>query len=371
MPNMANMQGIRPPGGKQMPGNLQQGNMPPGGMVNAGMGMGMGNNNKKTYILLPKYLTKMTFLFYEGPMGNQIPNAAGQIGPGNMPGQMNQMGGQMQMNNLNVPNQQMNPMNNMVPISINPGMNQNQMQQVGINSQMNQSQMNQLLGRINVGGPGGGPGGMNHQVGSGMPQQMGQMNPNNMPQINPNGPGGVGVGMNQPQQTQQQQQQMGGPGVGGVGAGVGGGVGGVVGGVGGPNAMNQQMPINQPPNIGQNQIGGNAGQMNLSQMLNMQQHMGRKQDMMMANSPNMYQVRGVVPPSPYFRKSPSPSAPSPANLGQMHQGQMVPSPALVPSPQMPGMMPQQRNGMLNDFFLSTFQCDLFGLQLWLNHRVRQ
>lgn len=48
MPNMANMQGIRPPGGKQMPGNLQQGNMPPGAMVNAGMGMGMGKETKIT-----------------------------------------------------------------------------------------------------------------------------------------------------------------------------------------------------------------------------------------------------------------------------------------------------------------------------------
>lgn len=39
---MPNMQGIRAPGGKQMPGQLQQAGMTPGGMVNSGMGMGMG-----------------------------------------------------------------------------------------------------------------------------------------------------------------------------------------------------------------------------------------------------------------------------------------------------------------------------------------
>lgn len=83
-------------------------------------------------------------------------------------------------------------------------------------------------------------------------------------------------------------------------------------------------------------------------MLNMQQHMGRKPEMMLNNSPNMYQgiVRNVGPNQQYaFRKSPSPSAPSPANMGQAHPGQMVPSPALVPSPQMPSMMSQTpRNG---------------------------
>lgn len=172
-----------------------------------------------------------------------------------------------------------------------------------MNSQMNQNQMSQLLGRM-------GPGSMSHQVG-GMANQMGQMNPNAMPQINPNAPGNMAQG-----------QQM------------------------GPNVINTQMPINQPNMPPQNQMGGGPGQMNLTQMLNMQQHMGRKQDMMMANSPNMYQVRNVGPQNPYFRKSPSPSAPSPANIGQPHQGQMVPSPALVPSPQMQNLMPQQRNVMV-------------------------
>lgn len=91
----------------------------------------------------------------------------------------------------------------------------------------------------------------------------------------------------------------------------------------------------------------------MSQMLNMQQHMVRKPEMMISNTGNMYQgiPRNVGPNQQYpFRKSPSPSAPSPANMGQAHQGQMVPSPALVPSPQMPSMMSQQqRSGKFSNF----------------------
>lgn len=54
-----------------------------------------------------------------------------------------------------------------------------------------------------------------------------------------------------------------------------------------------------------------------------------------------FTVRNVGP-GQFFRKSPSP-VPSPANIASSHQGQMVPSPALVASPQMPNM--QQRNGL--------------------------
>ncbi len=82
---------------QQMPGNMQQGNMPPGaGMVNHNMNM--------------------------GAMGNQVQNPAGQIG-GNMAGQINQM----QMANMQ--NQQINPMGNMVSMPMNQ-------QQIGQN-QMN------------------------------------------------------------------------------------------------------------------------------------------------------------------------------------------------------------------------------------------
>lgn len=90
---MPNMQNIR----QQMPGNMQQGNMPPGA--------GMVNHNAMAM----------------GTMGNQVQNSAGQIG-GQMPGQINQM----QMGNMQ--NQQLNPMGNMVSMPINQQqMGQNQM----------------------------------------------------------------------------------------------------------------------------------------------------------------------------------------------------------------------------------------------------
>lgn len=94
MPNMQNIRQTM----QQMPGNMQQGNMPPGaGMVNHNMNMGMA------------------------AMGNQVQNPTSQIG-GNMAGQINQM----QMGNMQ--NQQMNPMGNMVSMPINQQqMGQNQM----------------------------------------------------------------------------------------------------------------------------------------------------------------------------------------------------------------------------------------------------
>lgn len=195
-----------------------------------------------------------------------------------------------------------------------------------MNNQMNPGQMSQMLGRINVG-----PGALNHQN---MGNQMGgPMNPNAMPQMAPN--------------SMVQQQQM------------------------GPNVMNPQIPINQPNMGGPNQMSGGPMGMNpmmtMNPMMNMQQqHMARKpQEMMMNNSQSIHQgknttfvapsasgtiltsncflftVRSVGPGSQFFRKSPSPTT-SPANIASSHQNQMVPSPALVASPQMPNM--QQRNG---------------------------
>lgn len=81
--------------------------------------------------------------------------------------------------------------------------------------------------------------------------------------------------------------------------------------------------------------------MNLNQMLNMQ-HMTRNQ------SPNMiYQARAAVPTQQFMNKSPSPSVPSP-KPATSHHNQMVLSPALgsVASPQIPNLMPQQRNGKI-------------------------
>lgn len=55
-------------------------------------------------------------------MGQQIPNQGGQLG-----NQINPMGNQMQMNAMGVQGQQMGQMNNMVPMNMNPGMQQNPM----------------------------------------------------------------------------------------------------------------------------------------------------------------------------------------------------------------------------------------------------
>lgn len=54
-------------------------------------------------------------------------------------------------------------------------------------------------------------------------------------------------------------------------------------------------------------------------------------------------VRNTTPNQPYFRKSPSPSAPSP--MGATLPNQMVPSPALAPSPQVAAIA--SRNGKWN------------------------
>lgn len=109
--------------------------------------------------------------------------------------------------------------------------------------------------------------------------------------------------------------------------------------------------------------------MNLNQMLSMQQqHLVRKPDMMLnsnvpfpqqsglvrpnmpnaqqAQQPQQQQSQQQQQPQYNFRKSPSPSAPSPAGISQppSHLGQMVPSPALAPSPQMPNQQQPHRNG---------------------------
>lgn len=59
-------------------------------------------------------------------------------------------------------------------------------------------------------------------------------------------------------------------------------------------------------------------------------------------------VRNTAPNQPYFRKSPSPSAPSPMGL----PNQMVPSPALVPSPQVTNIMTQRNGNYLKSPFVS-------------------
>lgn len=196
---------------------------------------------------------------------------------GNMVTQMNQMGNQMP---INVQGNQMNPINNMMSMNMNQGPNQMAPNQLNT-GQMNQNQM--MMNRMTAPNIGPHPGGPN------APQMMSQIpgNPvaNTVPgNMLPNQPMTAGANPN-------------------------------------------QLPPNQMPN---------AGQMSLNQMLNPMSHMGRNQP----PPPNvLYQVRNTTPNQQFFRKSPSPSAPSP--IGSSHPNQMVPSPALVPSPQVP--MPT-RNG---------------------------
>lgn len=102
-----------------------------------------------------------------------------------------------------------------------------------------------------------------------------------------------------------------------------------------------------------------------------QPHLVRKPDMMINSNVAFPQQGGLVRPNlpnpqqqqppqqqgqqqlpgqqqqqQYFRKSPSPSAPSPAGMVQppSHPGQMVASPAMAPSPQMLNQPQPHRNG---------------------------
>ncbi|XP_057327713.1 mediator of RNA polymerase II transcription subunit 15-like [Microplitis mediator] len=118
--------------------------------------------------------------------------------------------------------------------------------------------------------------------------------------------------------------------------------------------ITNQMPGQMQAQMG-NQIGGpmNAGmqpgpqtinQMGPGQMAQQMGHIQRKPvEMMNAGFPG---PRNVTP-NQFLRQSPSPSAPSPASLGAPLSNQMVPSPALVPSPspQHPMMAGQRSIGM--------------------------
>ncbi|XP_031618871.1 mediator of RNA polymerase II transcription subunit 15 [Contarinia nasturtii] len=255
-------------------------------------------------------------------MGNAMPNAINamnsnnmnmnmgtsnqpnQIAGNNMVGQMNQM----QMNQLQTG--QMNSMNNMnIPMNINPTMPQNQMNASNLNQQINPNQMSQMLNRINS------------------VQNIVQQNSSN-----------VGNQMNQAQMTQINAQMMSNP--------------NMPSNINQPNVVsNVQSVQNAPPNVSTgpnvsvpnvsvpNTSGGPAqlqaaNQMNqMNQMINMP-HMARNQPA------NLYQgIRNPTPNQSFFRKSPSPSIPSP--MGNSLPNQMVPSP-LVPSPQVvPNIMSQR------------------------------
>ena len=244
-----------------------------------------------------------------GPSAMQgMQNRGPMMGGMNPQGMMNQMGGgqgvpgvQGQMMGGGVPQQQQQQQ----------GMNQMQglPQQQMMGNQQQQMQMNMGMNQMGVGGPGGGQGMVNMVPGGQMgmsPMGGGNGAVNNVPVVN------QGMPMNQGMVV------SGGP--------VSGGGGGVPTGAG----MNVNQMQNSP-------AGGN--QMN---MMN-QMGMGRKPQDMMMNSPGMFSptVRSVTP-NQYMRENPSPSVPSPANMGNP-QNQMIPSPAMAqtPSPQM--MNVNQRN----------------------------
>lgn len=254
-----------------------------------------------------------------GPMqGNMMGGVGmnqGMMNPMSVQGQM-MGGGPQQMPGMN----QMNPMNNQ---QINQGMGVNQMGGVMMNQMGGGVGVGQGMNVNQMGGPGMGPG-LQQQ------QQQQQMGMNQMGQGGGGGPvnnivPGQGGGM-----VGQQQQPI--PG-------------------GGPNpGMSQGMNVNQMQQ--NNAVGGGGAQMNpnAANQMNLmnQMAMARKPQDMMMNSPgNMFASGGVrsVTPNQFLRENPSPSVPSPANMGNP-QSQMIPSPAMQQSPS-PGMINVNQRNMAN------------------------
>lgn len=203
----------------------------------------------------------------------------------NQMGNMNQgqMGNQMNMNQVVPPNANMNMAGNQ--------MNQGPMQMVPQNAPMNPA-MNQGMNQMAINAPGN----QMNQMNTGMMGNpgMGNMNQQVPVQINPNCQINQGGGMN-PNPAQMQ-------------------------------AANQAQARGSPMGAGVNQM-------------NPQHMMGIMQRNQQAGPGVFPTVRSVTPN--FMNQSPSSSVPSP------HQGgQMVPSPALVPSPS-PQMPPQQGRNIPN------------------------
>ncbi|XP_051168893.1 mediator of RNA polymerase II transcription subunit 15 [Leptopilina boulardi] len=160
-----------------------------------------------------------------------------------------------------------------------------------------------------------------NQIGQGnMPQQMVQIGPGQMGQM------GTQMGGGQSQQNIQNQipnqvpGQMGGSMGGGLQSGIQNNL---------QTGMQQQM--NQ---MGTGQIGANQLQ---QQMHSVQR---KPPEMMNVGFPG---PRNVTP-NQFLNQSPSPSAPSPGGLGAPQSNQMVPSPALAPSPMsQPSVLSGQRS----------------------------
>ncbi|XP_053694402.1 mediator of RNA polymerase II transcription subunit 15 isoform X2 [Sabethes cyaneus] len=245
-------------------------------------------------------------------IGNQ--NQMGQMNPMQM---QNQMGGTGMQQGQQQPGQQqgsgpggsnqINPMSAMGGMQMNPGaqMNQNalsqQLNSAGMNP--NQQQMGMAAGQMNqmnsgVAGPGGNMTQIQQQA---VAQQQAQAGIGNM------GPGNL-----QQQSNQQQQAQ---------------GVSNV-----GPGQINAT-GMGPGGNIPGNQMGGSQANfvpIGANSMIR------KPQDMMSGGQVYPGGAVRSVTPNQFLRQSPSPSVPSPVGPGSMgpqsHPGQMIPSPALIPSP---------------------------------------
>ncbi|XP_043275644.1 mediator of RNA polymerase II transcription subunit 15-like [Venturia canescens] len=205
------------------------------------------------------------------------------------------------------------------------------------NSNMNmQGMQNKISGIGMMPGQAAGPmGHMGPMQGAPMMQQMNQMNQGNMPQqMNQMGPGPMGPmgpGPIPPGQMQQNMQNQ-------IQSQIPGQIPGQI-----PNQIGGPMGVQTGMQQQLNQMG--QGQMGPGQMPQQMNHMQRKpNEMINAGFPG---PRNVTP-NQFLRQSPSPSAPSPASLGAPSSNQMVPSPALVPSPSPQHSMmagPQRSVGM--------------------------
>ncbi|XP_014205272.1 mediator of RNA polymerase II transcription subunit 15 [Copidosoma floridanum] len=176
------------------------------------------------------------------------------------------------------------------------GMNMMQGQQMGMNhmGQMQNMQGNPMINQINQ---------MNSNS---MPPQMGPQT-NQGQQIGgpPMGPNQIQQAMQNQMQNQMQNHQMGGtmnPGI--------------------QSTMQPQQSPSQQQHM-------NTAQMNVNPMAQQLNHMQRKTNEMMTPA---YTGQRNMTPNQFLSQSPSPSAPSPSGLGAPGSNQMVPSPALVPSP---------------------------------------
>lgn len=311
------MPGQMQPGQPGMPGmpNQMGGVMGPGGM-SGGKIVGLGN---------------------QGQMQNSM-QMQGQLGTGGMQqGAGQQQPQHQQGQQQGAPN--INPMGGMGGMQVTPGgqMNQNalsqQLNSVGMNR--GAGPMGQISGNnpMNPGNMGMGPNQViRQQMPPGMnPNQQLPMGGGQMNQMNQavSGPGG---NLTQVSAQQQAQSGMGGIGPGGPG-----------------NLQQQQGQQQQPPtapNVGPGQMntGGMGNNMPGNQMGNQGNFvpiganpMVRKpQDMMTGGQVYPGGTVRSVTPNQFLRQSPSPSVPSPVGQGslgpQSHPGQMIPSPALIPSP---------------------------------------